>query len=511
MSRLRNAAWFGRWGRGAAVAGLLALAGAAQAQLPELARPVRLLPGPHPLDEILADLSRQSGLLFSYSSSRLTLTRPYTGQPGPARPLRVVLAEVLATEGISYGLLDGQLILWPATTASPGGVTVLSAALTTPAPAAPLRFSMARVGSRPVAASNHRKPIAPGAALPARVGPMYGAADVGLLPATSGPEFSQYKPAARSLVKYAAQRRSAPTPHPAAFLNAEPKARLATTSPLSRHKAALADAVAAPPAWAGSQAASRRLPKASFPLNYLTGPPLRKAMASKVHSQPPPVANVLIAVLEPLCVAAAGGSESADALAARFSRPGPLSLPVVLTGRLFPAVPTPVVLPPAGPSVLARLAAHVYLHGEAWASGTLPLHALAKVGISRAYVVLGAATGPFDRRTGVAWGVGVGTTGPAWGRFTTSLDLVQWVLPTDGDDGITRARLFQLRPVLAYSLKAGGRLQVVGGPTLNLATARRNTQRTHWEFADNRWTWLESSDDGTLLRLWPGVQLGLRF
>lgn len=510
MSRLRNAAWFGRWGRVAAVTGLLALAGAAQAQLPELARPVRLLPGPHPLDEILADLSRQSGLLFSYSSSRLTLTRPYTGQPGPARSLRVVLAEVLTTEGISYGLLDGQLVLWPATAASPGGVTVLSAALTTPALAAPLRFSMARVGSRPVAASNHRKPIAPGAARPARVGPLYGAAAVGLLPATSGPVFNQYKPAARSLVKYAAQRRSAQTLHPAAFLDAEPKARFATASPLRRHKAVPTDAVAAPAAWAGSQAASRRLPKASFPLNYLAGPPLRKVMASKVHSQPPPVANMLVATLEPLSVATAGGSESADALAARFSPSSPPP-PVALTGRPFPAVPIPVGLPPAGPSVLARLAAHVYLHGEAWASGTLPLHALAKVGISRAYVVLGAAIGPFDRRTGVAWGVGIGTTGPAWGRFTTSLDLMQWVLPTDGDNGITRARLFQLWPVLAYSLSTGGRLQVVGGPTLNLATARRNTQRTHWEFADNRWTWLESSDDGTLLRFWPGVQLGLRF
>lgn len=152
-----------------------------------------------------------------------------------------------------------------------------------------------------------------------------------------------------------------------------------------------------------------------------------------------------------------------------------------------------------------------YLHGEAWTSESLPLNAAVKVGIPRLYLVLGVAAGPFDHQAGGAWGVGLGTTGRPRGRFTPSLDLLHWFLASPGDDEATQGRLTQLRPALAWQLKRGRRWQLVGGPTLNLATAHRAGTRTRWTLGQDQWLWLDSAEQESVLRLWPGVQLGVRF
>ncbi|MCC3155235.1 hypothetical protein Q3A66_19145 [Hymenobacter sp. BT770] len=166
------------------------------------------------------------------------------------------------------------------------------------------------------------------------------------------------------------------------------------------------------------------------------------------------------------------------------------------------------------PVALGRLWPPSYLHAEVWGSETLPLNAAVKVGIPRLYLTLGVAAGPVGRQSGgVAGGVGLGTGFQPWGRFTPSLDLMQWFL--SGDREAPGSRLTQLRPLLAWQLKQGGRLQLLGGPTLNLATGPRRDPggrpRGEGELGQGQWLWLNAGDDRSFLRLWPGVQLGLRF
>ncbi|GAA4493151.1 hypothetical protein GCM10023172_01340 [Hymenobacter ginsengisoli] len=160
---------------------------------------------------------------------------------------------------------------------------------------------------------------------------------------------------------------------------------------------------------------------------------------------------------------------------------------------------------------MASLLHPSYLHGEGWGSESLPLNAALKVGIPRIYLVLGVAAGPFGRQSGgAAWGVGLGTAGRLRGRFTPSLDLVQWFV--SGDRENIPSNLTQLRPQVGWQLKQGGRWQLVGGPTLNLATAyRRDPQTQRWDFGRDQWLWVNQADNESLLRLWPGVQLGVRF
>ncbi|MDO7854061.1 hypothetical protein [Hymenobacter convexus] len=151
-----------------------------------------------------------------------------------------------------------------------------------------------------------------------------------------------------------------------------------------------------------------------------------------------------------------------------------------------------------------------YLHAEAWGSESLPLNAAVKVGFPRIYLTLGIAAGPGGRQSGgVAGGVGLGTVGQPRGRFTPSLDVMQWFL--SGNRETPGSSLTQLRPLLAWQLKSGGRLQLIGGPTLNLATGRREDGRTREGLGQDQWLWLNSSDEHSFLRLWPGLQLGLRF
>lgn len=188
-------------------------------------------------------------------------------------------------------------------------------------------------------------------------------------------------------------------------------------------------------------------------------------------------------------------------------------MPAVLAfapGRSAVDSPAPVADPAKKPFVLASLLHPTYLHGEAWVSESPLLSAAVKLGIPRIYLVLGVAAGPLDHQSGgVAWGVGVGTAGRLRGRFTPSLDLVQWFV--GGDRETIPSGLTQLRPQVAWQLKQGGRWQLVGGPTLNLATAHHESPPTRWALGQDQWLWVNSDHGPSLLRLWPGVQLGLRF
>jgi hypothetical protein len=108
--------------------------------------------------------------------------------------------------------------------------------------------------------------------------------------------------------------------------------------------------------------------------------------------------------------------------------------------------------------------------------------------------------------------VGLGTAGQPRGRFTPSLDLMQWFV--SGDREGPGSRLTQLRPLVGWQIKEGGRLQVLAGPTLNLGTGRRSDPRgprRDGELGQGQWLWLDGGDGRSFLRLWPGVQLGIRF
>lgn len=151
-----------------------------------------------------------------------------------------------------------------------------------------------------------------------------------------------------------------------------------------------------------------------------------------------------------------------------------------------------------------------YLHGEAWVGESLPLNAALRLGIPRLHAVLGVATDPFGPGTDFAWGVGLGTAWQTRSRFTPSLDVTQWFVT--GDREGPTSRLTQLRPLLGWQLRPGSRWQLVGGPTLNLATAPRERGRPpRWHLGQEQWLWLDSESPRSLTRLWPGVQLGLRF
>lgn len=151
-----------------------------------------------------------------------------------------------------------------------------------------------------------------------------------------------------------------------------------------------------------------------------------------------------------------------------------------------------------------------YLHGEAWVSESLPLGAVAKVGVARAYLVLGVAGTASEHHLGGAWGVGLGTAGRARGRFTPSLDVMHWFLGRDGDEDARPTHLTQLRPLLAWQLKREGRWALLLGPTLNLATAASHDAQ-RGGFGHNQWLLVDKDDEHANVRFWPGMQVGLRF
>ncbi|RTQ53719.1 hypothetical protein EJV47_03000 [Hymenobacter gummosus] len=190
------------------------------------------------------------------------------------------------------------------------------------------------------------------------------------------------------------------------------------------------------------------------------------------------------------------------------------------------AAELPAVLPLAAPGALAteppaRPAAAdapasrsgpgwprgVALHGEVWTSEFMPLNGAIQFGPPRLYAIISASADPVGRQTSWALGAGVGTTGRAWGRFTPRLEVLQWVVDTDQERA--PGWLTQLRPSVGWQLREGRRWQLVGAPTLNLAVARPEPGR--WSLGQNQWLWLDADRDQPRLRLWPGVQVGLRF
>ncbi len=101
-------------------------AGFAQAQGPGgrvLSQLVRLPAGWVPLAQVLAEASRQSGVPISYSSTRVATSRRVYVPAGPPRPLGAILHDALSPQHVSYGLLSGQVVLWPARKVPPPGVT----------------------------------------------------------------------------------------------------------------------------------------------------------------------------------------------------------------------------------------------------------------------------------------------------------------------------------------------------------------------------------------------------
>ncbi len=164
---------------------------------------------------------------------------------------------------------------------------------------------------------------------------------------------------------------------------------------------------------------------------------------------------------------------------------------------------------------IINIVRHGYLHGEVWASETLPLNAVVKLGVRRYYTILGAAAEPFGSRVQWAAGFGIGTAGLPHGRFTFSLDALQWTLAGTTDntssETIDARLLTQLRPAVAWQIEREGHLQLVISPTLNLAIAWSNDHQPQWDFGANQLLLINTAGAQSRTRLWPGLQVGLRF
>lgn len=537
---------------------------------PALSRLVRPTPGTRPLGAVLAELSRQGHLPMSYSSSFVPVAHPAHLAAGPARPLGVILAELLAAERLSFGLLNGQLVLWRAHSAFPTGVVAVNGRPTESAKPArlPAASTAASVSVVPATGAANRtdKTAAARSRLVGSSAPV---------PRPGGTPFtSPTKPTKGVVTRLEAPiaRDKALTPRPSASVSAAaPATQRSTRAP----KPPGAEGLRTPSSTAATKQTSlgkRVVAKARTKTTAANRPiaaqrsaptrttrqvdssaaklaPARSAIAGsptrvpangssrrRAAAQPnlslaqtasqPEAATTQVASARQL----PSGSDRApvDLLTSRPVLPTRAlesgSLPPVLltsaeprTARSPSANPENVATNAKTPFALANLLRPSYLHAEAWGSETLPLNAAGKVGIPRIYLTLGVAAGPFGRGPGtggLAWGAGFGTAGQPRGRFTPSLDLMQWFLP--GDRNMPGTQLTQLRLLLAWQLKPGGRLQIIGGPSLNLATGPRDggggrPPHGDGELGQGQWLWLNSGDNRSFLRLWPGVQLGLRF
>jgi hypothetical protein len=161
---------------------------------------------------------------------------------------------------------------------------------------------------------------------------------------------------------------------------------------------------------------------------------------------------------------------------------------------------------------LINIVRHGYHKGEVWASETLPLNAVLKLGVTRYYTIFGVASQPIGTRVRWAFGFGLGTAGKPHGRFTYSLDLLQWTLTEPGADIDVEARaLTQLRPTVAWQIEANGHLQLIVSPTLNLAVALDLAKTPDWDFGANQLLLINRTDSSSIWRMWPGLQIGVRF
>ncbi|AMR27705.1 hypothetical protein A0257_11760 [Hymenobacter psoromatis] len=468
---------------------------AGQALPPVLRRTVAPTPGNRPLGAVLAELSRQSGLPFSYSSSLVPTAARCALRPGPARPLGEVLREVLGARHLTYGLLDGQLVLWPDHVAAPPNALAVNGYATPPGqpagsplvPEASASAAVSRTAApllRPLAAAA-RAGVAASAARPAGNSRYLASGPKKALAARALPPATGTNPSGR-LAGRPGTARAAPQ---------------ATTELLAKAAHGKAGHLPTRAGTTGAESlatAGRARPASSALASRGQGPRLAPSPAGRRTA-----------------AGAAATVSPAASLARLPMRPVPLAtLALVGAPTLLSAGPAPAAAGrPAGnkpPRTAGYFLRRAYLHGEVWGSESLPLSAAAKLGTQRIYLMLGAATGPFGRG-GLVGGVGLGTAGAARGRFTPSLDVIYWFLAGDrDDDDVSHAALAQLRPALAWQLRQGGPIQLFGGPTLNLATARHNGSR-RWSFGQDQWLWASDTDDQTITRLWPGVQVGLRF
>jgi len=564
-----------------------------QARAGFLDRPVRPAPGSRPLGQVLAELARQSGLPFSYSSSRVPLARRCYLPAGPPRPLRAVLAEVLAGTHLSYGLLDGQLVLWPARQAGPVGITQLNgAAAGATAPGSgnlsrrtgppgedsdaarrPLRAaaradellvqkpaSVARLlpsATRRLPAESRR----PGDARPRRaargglgrwspvghrpvghrpVGHVVPAHPPVSKPFAGSPLVPSGTPAGKEETEKVLVRTGA-AGEPAGKTGREvsplrplrarvlPPAALATARPDSLPQTP--PNVLPPPAPATATAgfqlslvpplstngAANALTVNRYSLNLLLGRAggvrgLEVGLANVVRDT---VRGAQVGGLLNAASTVRGVQAAAGLNVARRTVHG-LQVGFVNVAREVHGVQLGLLnladSVQGVPLGLLSLVRHGgYLHGEVWASESLPLNAVVKVGTRRYYTLLGLAAEPFINQVEWAGGLGLGTAGRPRGRFTLSLDLMQWWLGGGGDDGVGKQLLTQLRPALAWQLERTGRLQLVAGPSLNLGLARRDNRFNRWSFGQDQWLWVNTTQEHALIRLWPGVQVGLRF
>ncbi|TGE14850.1 LA_2272 family surface repeat-containing protein [Hymenobacter elongatus] len=160
---------------------------------------------------------------------------------------------------------------------------------------------------------------------------------------------------------------------------------------------------------------------------------------------------------------------------------------------------------------IINIVRHGYLHGEVWASETLPLNAALKLGVTRYYTILSAATQPFGTRIHWATGFGIGTASRPHGRFSWNLDLLDWYLLKQPGTAGTLLSYTQLRPSLTWQIEPQGHLGLVFSPTLNMGLYENEGGGTSSDFGKNQLLLLDTKSGRTLVRLWPGVQIGLRF
>ncbi|MBC6991345.1 STN domain-containing protein [Hymenobacter sp. BT491] len=90
----------------------------AQASASVLSRPVQVAADNVPLEQVLRDISRSSGVAFSYSSTFVPLQQHVTLHTAGPQPVGEVLDVLLKETGVSYQAIGNQIVLRKATTAT---------------------------------------------------------------------------------------------------------------------------------------------------------------------------------------------------------------------------------------------------------------------------------------------------------------------------------------------------------------------------------------------------------
>ncbi|PJJ48782.1 STN domain-containing protein [Hymenobacter chitinivorans] len=92
--------------------GLLGIPAGAQAPPVLLARRVQVSATDASLQQVLRDITRQSGVPFSYSSTFIPLQKRVTLHTPGRQPVGDVLRQLLQSRGVSYQVIGGQIVLW---------------------------------------------------------------------------------------------------------------------------------------------------------------------------------------------------------------------------------------------------------------------------------------------------------------------------------------------------------------------------------------------------------------